>query len=100
MWTEEAWYLHIESDELNLAMVLRASEFERRYAERSGVTVEQLHSWGRFPEPCHCQGHMCTGWQMGHQWEDAIIDDCVRVTSGGWRSPSLRSLPDCTLGEF
>lgn len=56
----------------------RADEFTLRYAERSGIPVDLLRSWGRFAEPCHCQAHMCEGWQMGHQWEDAIVEDAIR----------------------
>lgn len=53
----------------------RADRFAKDYAARSGVTVELLREWGRFPEPCHCQAFMCVGWQMGHQWEDALFDE-------------------------
>lgn len=42
-------------------------EFERAYAERSGVTVQELHDHGRFAEPCDCGADMCEGWQMAHR---------------------------------
>jgi hypothetical protein len=54
---------------------MEQAEFERRYAERSRITVEDLHRWGRYAEPCECGDPMCEGWQMGHQWEDAITED-------------------------
>ena len=40
-------------------------EFEAAYAERGGVTVEELHSWGLRGEPCDCGGDFCEGWAMG-----------------------------------
>ena len=53
---------------------MTCDEFEALYAQRSGVTVEQLHAWGRFAEPCDCGNPICEGWAMGHQWEDAIVE--------------------------
>ena len=53
-------------------------EFERACAERCGVTVGQLHAWGRWAEPCDCDYPGCEGWAMGHQWEDAIVANAVR----------------------
>lgn len=57
---------------------MNAAEFEAAYAERSGVTVEQLHAWGRYAEPCDCGEPGCEGWAMGHQQEDAIVEDEFR----------------------
>ena len=57
---------------------LRAEGFEAAYAARSGVTVEWLHAHGRWPEPCDCGEGMCEGWEMGHQWEDALLEDELR----------------------
>lgn len=45
---------------------MSAEEFEAAYAERSGVTVEQLHEAGRHAEPCDCGDDLCEGWAMGH----------------------------------
>ena len=39
-------------------------EFEKGYAERSGVTVEWLHSKGQGAVPCNCDYELCDGWQM------------------------------------
>jgi hypothetical protein len=54
---------------------LMAEEFEAAYAARSGVTVRQLHAWGRYAERCDCGDPECEGWAMGHQWEDALAAD-------------------------
>ena len=62
----------------NLATLLEASVFEHAYAEASGITVRELRLSGRFPEPCaNCDYKVCHGWKMGHQWEDAIVDDLM-----------------------
>lgn len=61
--------------------MVTAAEFERRYAAESGVAVAFLRYWGRWPEPCDCGESDCQGWQMGHQWEDAIAENALR--SGG-----------------
>jgi hypothetical protein len=58
---------------------MTAEEFEEAYAARSGVTVEFLHRHGRYAEPCDCGEDACGGWAMGHQWEDAIIEDQLRT---------------------
>lgn len=39
-------------------------EFEKGYAERSGVTVDWLHDHGQFGAPCDCGESGCRGWQM------------------------------------
>jgi len=41
-------------------------EFEKGYAERSGVTVDWLHSYNQFGVPCDCGEDGCEGWQMKH----------------------------------
>jgi hypothetical protein len=55
-----------------------AAEFEAAYAAASGITVAQLHAYGRYAEPCDCGEAFCTGWAMGHQREDAIVEDALR----------------------
>ena len=57
---------------------MTGEEFEAQYAARSGVTVAQLHAFGRYAEPCDCDVDMCQGWAMGHQQEDAIVEDGLR----------------------
>jgi len=42
---------------------MTADEFERRYAERSGITVAQLRALGRVVRPCDCGAEDCEGWQ-------------------------------------
>ena len=53
-------------------------EFEAWYAARSGITVAQLRAYGRYAEPCDCDADMCQGWAMGHQQEDAIVENETR----------------------
>lgn len=50
-------------------------EFEAAYAGRAGVTPEVLHLWKRWAEPCDCGDEGCEGWAMGHQWEEAIVEN-------------------------
>ena len=42
---------------------MTAEEFERKYAERTGITVEQLRKLGRIVAPCDCDYEFCEGWQ-------------------------------------
>jgi len=60
---------------------MTSEEFEAQYAEGSGLSVEELHRFGRFAEPCDCGWPQCQGWQMGHQWEDALFYDKLRSTT-------------------
>lgn len=57
---------------------MTAEEFEAAWAARSRVTVEWLHHWGRYAEPCSCGSDGCEGWAMGRQHEDALAEDCDR----------------------
>jgi hypothetical protein len=43
---------------------ITAEEFERQYCERSGITVEELHSMGHGVVPCNegCDWDECEGW--------------------------------------
>ena len=44
-----------------------AYEFERSYAEASGVTLDVLHARGQFAmpaDPDECSASECTGWHM------------------------------------
>lgn len=47
-------------------MTMTKDEFEKNYAEASGVTVEWLHRQGRCAVPCDCGSDMCEGWAMEH----------------------------------
>lgn len=58
--------------------IAEAQAFEERYARDSNLTVEVLHQYGRFAEPCDCDYSECEGWRMGHQWEEAIFGDAER----------------------
>ena len=42
---------------------LTAEQFERAYAGRAGMSVEQLRSLGRVVRPCSCGDDLCEGWQ-------------------------------------
>ena len=39
-------------------------EFERGYAKRGGISLEQLRAWGRGVVPCACGDPECEGWAM------------------------------------
>jgi hypothetical protein len=45
------------------------AEFEKQYARRSGLTLDQLHNYGRYGAPCGCDAHDCQGFQMLHRDE-------------------------------
>lgn len=68
---------------------MTAVEFERDYAARSGVSVEQLHAWGRYAERCYpdCDSSGCCGWRLGHPGEDAIFENALRDARAA-QSPS------------
>jgi hypothetical protein len=54
---------------------LSAEQFEREYAERSGVTVAWLREQGRVVRPCNCGDDFCAGWQSLSKEAAAEIDD-------------------------
>jgi hypothetical protein len=63
----------------SVAGMKTAEEFEAQYAAASGVTITELHAFGRYAEPCNCKDNdACEGWAMGHPWEDAITEDWFR----------------------
>ncbi len=39
-------------------------EFEKGYADKSGVTAEWLHLKGLEAFPCDCGDSICKGWAM------------------------------------
>lgn len=41
---------------------MTAEEFERGYAERSGISVDELRKY-RTVRPCACDAPDCPGWQ-------------------------------------
>ena len=61
---------------------MTGEEFEAQIAQRCGLTVGQFHARGRYPEPCHCGEDYCEGWQLGHQREDAILENELRDMGG------------------
>jgi len=50
-------------------------EFERQYAKRGGMTVEELRAMGRVVRPCDCDYEDCEGWQSVSHEHAAEIDD-------------------------
>lgn len=40
------------------------NEFEQRYTQGSGETLEVLRQNGRYATPCDCGDETCVGWQM------------------------------------
>lgn len=57
---------------------ITSTEFERQYADRSGITVEKLRSLGRVVVVCHCEETECEGWasvsrQFADQEELSIV---------------------------
>ena len=59
---------------------MTAEEFERQYAERSGLKVSQLRELGRIVVPCDCDYEFCEGWQSTtkerleeeKEWKEAL----------------------------
>lgn len=41
---------------------MNALEFEQWYAERDGLTVDELRVQGRIVVPCRCGTEGCKGW--------------------------------------
>jgi hypothetical protein len=58
-----------------MAAEITAEEFERRYAEGSGMSVEQLRAIPLVVRPCDCGEEGCLGWQMATPERAADIDD-------------------------
>ena len=48
-------------------------EFERLYAMRSGLTVDETRALGLRPVRCHCDYEGCRGWYMSSR--DAPEDE-------------------------
>jgi len=46
---------------------LTVEQFESRYAEKSGISVDELRHLGCHPAPCDCGEENCGGWQMKSQ---------------------------------
>jgi hypothetical protein len=55
-----------------------AEEFERWYAEGSGMTVEVLRRY-RTVRPCSCGEPECRGWQSVSHAAAAEIDDPAKL---------------------
>lgn len=51
----------------NYTTAQRAVDFEKKYADDSGMTIEQLHGNGLFAVRCHCGDSGCKGWKIVHR---------------------------------
>ena len=58
-------------------------EFEKGYAERSGVTVKWLHDHNKFGVPCDCGEEGCHGWQMKYDFLDNQFEDYIQEVIPG-----------------
>jgi hypothetical protein len=59
---------------------ITAEEFERQYAARSGMTVDQLRALDRVVLPCLCEEDGCEGWQMISR--ELAADPLIRFKAG------------------
>jgi hypothetical protein len=47
--------------------LISREEFEKQYAARSGITVEELRELGLVVLPCDCGAENCQGWAVVHR---------------------------------
>ncbi len=63
------------------------AQFEREYAERSGMTVERLRALGSVVRPCACGEKGCEGWQsVSHEtaeWLDENLPPAPEIPPVG-----------------
>jgi hypothetical protein len=64
---------------------LTREQFEVRYVANSNLTIAHFRAWGRYVEPCDCGDEICDGWQMGHQYDDARVEDAMRSAKDSCR---------------
>lgn len=62
--------------------LIDAETFERQYAARAGVTVDQLRAWGRVVRPCDCGEPICEGWQSVNL--ESYNEDQAMRDEAGW----------------
>lgn len=60
---------------IQITALWRAAGFERRYAERSGLTVQHLRDLGRVVRPCRCGDESCEGLM-------SVSRECARDEDG------------------
>ena len=75
---------------------MNASEFERQYAKRVGVSAKWLRKMGRHVFPCHCRQDGCIGWQMVNP--DSLSNHEVGLWKKYWRDKYYR-LAKATMKE-
>lgn len=89
---------------------LTQDEFERGYAERSGMSIEEFRAW-RIGLPCGCEDESCPGWAAVSRDPDSINEhldfyapDAPRLgIVGKFRELGFvrsHSSPDGELGEL
>lgn len=82
---------------------MKMDEFEQDYANRSGLTVEWLHSVGLFAMPCECGEASCPGWRMSTKQEyreETIISSAERIVATLYEeSGEVKIVPDITREE-
>ena len=61
---------------------MNKEEFEKGYAERSGMTIEWLRANGRQAAQCDCGEEGCQGWQMAHVVNDETEQDIHDMLDG------------------
>lgn len=49
---------------MHLPVPISNEEFEREYAERSGISLDELRALGLRPYTCKCDYEECQGFQM------------------------------------
>jgi hypothetical protein len=52
---------------------MKKEEFEKRYCERSGITIDEYHNgYNLITLPCHCGQENCEGWAAVDNRKTAI----------------------------
>ena len=61
---EEKYVRGLIKKNFTMTKNMTKDEFEKEYAEKSGMTVEELHKKGQYAKECDCEYENCKGWQM------------------------------------
>lgn len=56
--------LDFDQIERIIAEITSKEQFEREYAQRSNMSIDELQTHGLHAEPCDCGDDRCQGWQM------------------------------------
>jgi hypothetical protein len=52
---------------------ITAEQFEQEFAERFGLTIDELRALGRVVMPCDCEVDSCPGWQSVNRELTALV---------------------------